>query len=205
MSRDDRLPGLALLAATLAASLEAHADNDLATLLARTFGSAPARNAGALHQDAYQALCSQVPVPAAAAEAQRAAAAATVELPGVAGYLGDWKRGEQIARDGRGGQYDEPPGTRAGGNCYACHQLDPREPGYGTLGPSLAGYGRRHQGDPEALQHAWTQLWDAQAVTACSVMPRFGHRGILDVSELRDLMALLFAPDSPVNRDGATP
>jgi sulfur-oxidizing protein SoxX len=196
---------VALLAAGVAASLEAHPDSDLPSVLTHTFGSAPARNAGALHQDAYQALCSQVPIPVAAVEAQRVAAAATVELPGAAGYVGDWQRGERIAREARGGQFDEPAGTQTGGNCYACHQLDPREPAYGTLGPSLLGYGRRHQNDPEALRHAWAQLWDAQAVTACSVMPRFGRRGILDVAQLRDLMALLFAPDSPVNRDGATP
>jgi sulfur-oxidizing protein SoxX len=31
-------------------------------------------------------------------------------------------------------------------------------------------------------------------------MPRFGHRGILDEQQLKDLMALLFDPASPVNQ-----
>jgi hypothetical protein len=31
-------------------------------------------------------------------------------------------------------------------------------------------------------------------------MPRAGHMGILKEKDIQDLMALLFAPDSPVNR-----
>jgi len=34
---------------------------------------------------------------------------------------------------------------------------------------------------------------------ACSNMPRFGHAGVLDEAQIRDLMALLLDPKSPVN------
>ena len=45
--------------------------------------------------------------------------------------LGDWKRGEAVARSGFGfrvGHRDDNHSSRdPGGNCYACHQLDPKE------------------------------------------------------------------------------
>ena len=41
---------------------------------------------------------------------------------------------------------------------------------------------------------------DAQgAYNACSGMPRFGHAGVLTPAQIRDLMALLLDPKSPVN------
>ena len=43
-------------------------------------------------------------------------------------------------------------------------------------------------------------LYNSNALFPCSNMPRFGHRGILTEDQLKDLMALLFDPASPVNR-----
>jgi sulfur-oxidizing protein SoxX len=31
-------------------------------------------------------------------------------------------------------------------------------------------------------------------------MPRFGHQGILTEAQMKDLMALLLDPDSPINK-----
>ena len=70
--------------------------------------------------------------------------------------LGNWKKGEEIARSGYGFRVghrtdvhteDEQPG----GNCYACHQLDPGEIAHGTLGPSLTGYGEARGTGEEVL------------------------------------------------------
>ena len=50
------------------------------------------------------------------------------------------------------------------------------------------------------LQYTWTKLWNTHAYNICSHMPRFGAAGILTEQQLRDVMAFLFDPQSPVNR-----
>ena len=40
----------------------------------------------------------------------------------------------------------------------------------------------------------------AEAYNACSNMPRFGHNGILTEQQIRDVVALLVDPASPVNQ-----
>jgi sulfur-oxidizing protein SoxX len=48
-----------------------------------------------------------------------------------------------------------------------------------------------------AIVHCtWGKLWNSKA---CSSMPRFGHAGLLDEKQLRDVMALLADRRSPVN------
>jgi sulfur-oxidizing protein SoxX len=78
---------------------------------------------------------------------------------------------------------------------------------YGTIGPSLYHYGKdRGVLDPESpqarpiVEYTWTKIYNAKAYNACSGMPRFGHAGLLDEKQMKDLMALLLDPKSPVNR-----
>ena len=134
------------------------------------------------------------------ARAIEAREAARVTLPGDGVYLGDWKAGAKIANEGRGGQFSDPPGTVSGGNCYACHQLDPAELSYGTLGPSLKGFGRERRYEAEAAKAAFIKIFDSQAVVACSNMPRFGVNGVLSEQQIKDLVAYLFDTASPVNK-----
>ncbi|MFZ8965079.1 MAG: sulfur oxidation c-type cytochrome SoxX [Steroidobacteraceae bacterium] len=125
----------------------------------------------------------------------------SVRFPADGKLLGDWRRGEAIAQNGRGLQHSDGPDTVVGGNCYACHQIAPDEIGYGTLGPSLLGYGRL-RGQGEFIQrYTWTKIYNAQAYVPCSIMPRFGTQGILTEQDIKDLMALLLDPDSPVNAE----
>lgn len=133
----------------------------------------------------------------------------TVKAPSDGRYLGDWKRGEAIAQSGRGMTWTDASAAPAGngGNCYNCHELSKQEISYGTIGPSLHHYGRlRGVSDPASpasrpiVEYTWGKLWNTRAYNACSSMPRFGHLGLLDEQQLRDLMALLLDPNSPVNR-----
>ena len=94
-----------------------------------------------------------------------------------------------------------------GGNCYNCHQLSKQEISYGTIGPSLYHYGRlRGVTDPSSaaarpiVEYTWGKLWNTRAFAACSNMPRFGHQGLLNEQQLKDLMALLLDPKSPINQ-----
>jgi len=49
-------------------------------------------------------------------------------------------------------------------------------------------------------KYAYGKIWNADAYTACSNMPRFGHSGILTEAQVKDLVALLMDPASPVNQ-----
>ena len=78
---------------------------------------------------------------------------------------------------------------------------------YGSIGPSLYNYGKlRGVADPTAeaskpiVDYTWGKLWNSKAYNACSGMPRFGHANILTVEQIRDVMALLLDPKSPVNQ-----
>ena len=128
------------------------------------------------------------------------AALAAVKFPADGKYLGDWKAGEKLAQNGRGFQFSDKEGTAAGGNCYACHQLAPQELAYGNIGPSLYQYGKLRGNSEEIMKYTWAKIWNSHAYNACSNMPRFGAEGILTETQLKDVMALLMAADSPVNK-----
>jgi L-cysteine S-thiosulfotransferase len=125
---------------------------------------------------------------------------AQVKYPADGKLMGDWRRGESVAQRGQGMQYSDNPKNPSGGNCYACHQLSPKEVSYGTIGPSLRNFGKT-RGSTEAIQrYAYGKIYNSQAYTACSNMPRFGHAGILTEAQIKDLVALLLDPQSPVNQ-----
>ncbi|MDP4302535.1 sulfur oxidation c-type cytochrome SoxX [Leptothrix discophora] len=165
-----------------------------------------------LDQDPANEACSQAGAgtpPEALVKAIEASNLATVKAPSDGRFLGDWKAGERLAQSGRGMTWTDPT-TEAkdnGGNCYNCHQISKEEISYGTIGPSLYQYGKlRGVSDPASadarpiVEYTWGKLWNARAYNACSQMPRFGHKALLDERQLKDLMALLLDPKSPVNQ-----
>ena len=131
----------------------------------------------------------------------------TIHWPANGKYLGDWKEGEKLAQSGRGRTWTDKADTPNGGNCYNCHQITKQEISYGTIGPSLYNYGKiRGVTDPnspqaqEIVKYTWGKIWNSKAYNACSNMPRAGHAGILNENQVRDIVALLLDPKSPVNR-----
>jgi len=118
--------------------------------------------------------------------------------------LGDWKAGAQVARSGYGyrvGHRTDDHGTRdPGGNCYACHQLDPNEIAYGTLGPSLTGYGKMRGTSDAILNYTYDVIYSPHTYFPCTHMPRFGANGVLTQQQIADVMAYLLDPASPVNQ-----
>ena len=160
-----------------------------------------------LQQDELQRACSNAtPPPPELVKRLEAEQLAFVRWPANGQYIGDWKEGEKLAQNGRGMTWSDPPDAPSGGNCYNCHQIDKKEISFGTIGPSLYQYGKlRGVSDPSApasaemVRYTWGKLWNAKATNACSNMPRFGHAGVLTEAQIRDLMALLLDPKSPVN------
>jgi sulfur-oxidizing protein SoxX len=116
------------------------------------------------------------------------------------GLIGDWKRGEHIAQSGRGSMWSDKPGLQDGGSCYNCHEISPKEPAHGTIGPSLAGYGKLRGNSPEMQRYTYGRIFDSKAYNLCSQMPRLGHAGTLSEQQIKDLVGLLLDPASPVNQ-----
>jgi L-cysteine S-thiosulfotransferase len=114
--------------------------------------------------------------------------------------MGDWKRGESIAQNGRGLQWTDKPGDAAGGSCYNCHQLSPHEASFGTLGPSLRQFGKLRGYGPEIQRYVYGKIYNAKAYNLCSQMPRLGLSRTLTAEQIKDLVALLLDPGSPVNQ-----
>lgn len=158
--------------------------------------------ASRLVQDDLQIVCSKTHnnVDKDLAEDITAAAKASIKYPEDGKFLGDWKKGEKIAQDGAGLRYNDKVDATAGGNCYACHQIDKKELAYGTIGPSLAEYGKLRDFTEASIKEAYEKIYNSHAVTACSNMPRFGAQGILTIEQIKDVTALLMAKDSPVNK-----
>jgi len=161
-----------------------------------------------LTQDEVQRICSKyegLEVPAELVAKITASSAQAVVFPMDGNYFGDWKAGKVIAETGTGLQSNDDPSVANGGNCYACHQLAPDEIAFGTLGLPLVNYGKLRGTSEPILKYTWTRLWDSHSYNACSHMPRFGAKGILSEQQLKDVMAFLFDPQSPVNKEVAAP
>jgi len=158
-----------------------------------------------LNQDATQAFCSDPTIADSPAMTKRRAQIeaenmASVKFPSDGKWLGDWKEGEKVAQSGRGLTWSDKADAANGGNCYNCHQISPMEIAYGTIGPSLLGYGKIRGDSDEVKRATWAKIYNAKATNACSNMPRGGHKGIITEQQIRDLMALLLDPKSPVNQ-----
>ena len=178
------------------------ASDDIQAVMQSSFVTKNQASMERLQQDAVQSVCSVprgMPLDNKTLTTLREERLNAVVLPADGQYLGDWQRGAEVAGNGRGLQSSDDPTKPNGGNCYACHQLAPDEVAYGNLGPSLTGYGARGQSQP-MLRYTWTKLWDTHAYNLCSHMPRFGAQGILSEQQLKDVMAYLVDPASPVNQ-----
>ena len=174
-----------------------------AAVLASSFRANGQAGLDRLDQDETQRLCTQYankPLPRDVAEMIEKLNTASIKWPADGKWLGDWKNGERIAQEGRGKQFSDDPKGPVGGNCYACHQLTPQEVSYGTIGPSLYRFATLRGFNDATRKYAYGKIWNADAYSACSNMPRFGHSQILSEQQIKDLVALLTDPDSPVNK-----
>lgn len=156
-----------------------------------------------VQQDEAQKICSETHNNPSKAQADKimADAKASIKYPEDGKLMGSWEAGKKSAGDGFGWRMrDEMDKRKAGGNCYACHQLEPKEITYGTLGPSLVGYGKLRDFKPEAEKAAYEKIYNAHAVFPCSNMPRLGANGFLSIDQIKDAVAFLMSPDSPVNK-----
>jgi L-cysteine S-thiosulfotransferase len=176
-----------------------HAD----VLMKFAFSQAPKDWAGRTNQDETMKVCSATRNAPSTAEADAIMARekAKIKYPSDGKLMGDWKKGEAIAQSGYGQRFsDYPPRRPNGGNCYACHQMTTAEVSYGTVGPSLLEYGKIRKFAEADVKAAYDKIYNAHAAFPCSLMPRFGTNEVLSIEQIKDLVALVMSPDSPVNK-----
>ena len=188
-----------------AAMVKSPTDAEITIALKASFKEAGSAKLDRLDQTPLQRACTAAsrsgkPLDEKLREALQATALASVKYPADGKYLGDWKRGEAVAQNGRGLQFSDAANTVAGGNCYACHQIDKAEIAYGNIGPSLTGYGKLRGQTDATVKYTWARIWNSHSFNACANMPRFGDAGILTEAQIKDVMALLLDPASPVNQ-----
>jgi len=179
-------------------------DAEVATVLKESFSPKSVAKLDRLEQSEMQKTCTafaRSEVPKDVAEGIQKAQLARVKYPSDGKFLGDFKTGEKIAQSGRGLQFSDNEKTVSGGNCYACHQVSKQELAHGNIGPSLYNYGKLRGYTDETRKYTWAKIWNSHAFVACSNMPRFGDAGILTEQQIKDVMALLLDPNSPVNKD----
>jgi sulfur-oxidizing protein SoxX len=181
---------------------DAEADRAASAMMKTSFKAQGQAGLDRLDQDEVQALCSRHPngLPKDLAGKIEKAQLATLRYPASGKLMGDWRRGERVAQSGVGKQFNDDPKRPSGGNCYACHQLAPQEVSFGTIGPSLYRFGRQRGTSDATQRYAYGKIYNSEAFSACSNMPRFGHNGILTEEQITHLVALLLDPDSPVNK-----
>ena len=174
---------------------------EAAAMLKRDFKTKGIATADRLHEDGVQAICNRTSdhPPKAVAERLEKDQLDGVRYPVDGKLMGDWKAGEKLAQSGRGMTWSDKAGVPGGGNCYNCHQIGPQETSFGTIGTSLYQYGKLRGNTPEIQKYTYAKIWNAKAFNLCSAMPRFGHAGALTEAQIKDLVALLLDPQSPVN------
>lgn len=184
--------------------------DEFMTMMKTSFSARGIAKLDRLDQDLGQAACSSDKDPSPeVAKRIEAESLASIKWPTGGQYFGNFKDGEKLAQGGRGMTWSDKSVDPKdnGGNCYNCHQIGKHELSYGSIGPSLYNYGKirgvKNVADPASaavIQYTWGKLWNSKAYSACSNMPRFGHKGLLNEGQIRDLMALLLDPNSPVNQ-----
>jgi len=187
----------------LAIAFTAQAEDDrakAAAMMKRDFHAKGSAGMDRLNEDTVQAACnmSQDNPPQELAARLEKEQFAAIKWPADGKLLGDWKSGEKIAQNGQGMAWNDKGGV--GGSCYNCHQVGPRESSFGTVGPSLYQFAKKRGYGADIQRYAYGKIYNAKAFNLCSNMPRFGHSGTLTETQIKDLVALLLDPNSPVNK-----
>ena len=194
-----RVAALGFAAALPAQSADTR--SEAITTMKRDFRPRGVATLDRINEDGVQAVCNRThgTPPKEVAERLEQDQLTTIRFPADGKLLGDWKAGERVAQSGRGLTWSDPPGI-TGGSCYNCHQIGPAETSFGTIGPSLYQFGKLRGYGPEVQRYVYGKIYNAKAYSLCSQMPRLGYVGALTEQEIKDLVALLLDPTSPVNR-----
>jgi len=196
--------GAALLAAC--ATMQSTPRDRALSLMQRDFHPVGIAGMDRLKEDAVTAACNKYNdnPPKEVADKLQRDQYATIKWPADGKFLGNWKAGEKTAQRGRAFTWRDKltktsRGETNGGGCYNCHQIGPATTSFGTIGPSLYQFAKLRGYGVDIQRYAYAKIYNAKAYSVCSQMPRFGHVGVLSEAQIKDLVALLMDPKSPVN------
>ena len=199
------------VAAQAADKLDTELNAKVMSIIKRDFHDKGIAKIERLNQDSVQSMCTKYldNPPIDAMERLQTDQEKAIKWPADGKFMGDWKAGEKLAQSGIGMTWSDKPDAIPGGNCYNCHQLSAREIAYGTIGPSLLhfrqNFGKTRSGENRSAEEfqrfVYGHIYNAKAYNLCINMPRFGHLGILTEAQIKDLVALLLDPESPVNKE----
>jgi len=193
--------GAAALAVAFAAQAQDYRGQAI-SMMKRDFHAHGIATMDRLDEDTVQRICnlSDNKPPKGLAETLQHDQLQGIKYPADGKFLGDWKSGEKIAENGRGMTWDDKAGQVNGGSCYNCHQIGPAQTSFGTIGNSLLHFGKIRGYGPDMQKYVYGKIYNAKAFNLCSKMPRFGHSETLTEAQIKDLVALLLDPNSPVNK-----
>ena len=177
-------------------------DAKTTAIIKRDFRDKGIAKADRVNQDELQAACSKYMdnVPVDTKIKLEDEQAKTIKWPADGKFMGDWQAGEKLAQSGKGMTWSDKADEPAGGNCYNCHQLSSKEIAYGTIGPSLLNYAKKHGPREEAERRAYGHIYNAKAFSCLCQYAALRSMGILSEAQIKDLVALLLDPESPVNK-----
>lgn len=194
--------GAALAALVLSpAALAEPSAREVQEILKRDFRPRGQAKMDRMEQDAVQRLCTESSnrPPAGLAKKLEADQLKAIDFP-KGSLMGNWKEGARIAWSGQGMQWHEDPKKPGAGGCYNCHEMSPLRAAFGTIGPSLRGFGNKRGNGAEMQKYVYGKIYNAKAYNLCSEMPRFGTTSSLTEEQIKDLTAYLLDPASPVNK-----
>lgn len=193
--------GVAALAIAFTAQAQDYRGQAI-SMMQRDFHAKGIAHMDRLNEDALQLVCnrSHNNPPKGIAETLQHDQLATIQYPADGKFLGDWQAGEKIAQNGAGMTWKDGGGKPNGGSCYNCHQIGPATTSFGDIGNSLLHFGKTRGYGTDMQKYVYGKIYNAKAYNLCSKMPRFGHSGTLTEQQIKDLVALLLDPNSPVNK-----
>ncbi len=198
--------GAAILAIAFTAQAQDYRAKAI-NMMKRDFHAQGIADMDRLNEDALQTICNRTRnnPPKGLAELMQKDQFDNIEYPADGKFLGNWKSGEKIAQRGRGMTWRDKDhktsrGEPNGGSCYNCHQIGPDTTSFGSIGNSLFNFGKIRGYGPDMQKYVYGKIYNAKAFNLCSAMPRFGHSDTLTEAQIKDLVALLLDPNSPVNK-----
>ena len=78
--------------------------------------------------------------------------------------------------------------------------MDGKELSFGTLGPSLREYGKIRKYAEADVKAVYERIYNPHAAIPCGNMPRLGAGKFLTIEQIKDLVAFVMSPESPVNK-----
>ena len=61
-------------------------------------------------------------------------------------------------------------------------------------------YGKIRKFAEADVKAVYERIYNPQAAIPCANMPRFGANGLLTIEQIKDLVAYVMSPESPVNK-----